>query len=574
MSNTQPYRTLKAFSVADCEIKAGPQYPHGILCGFPSVMGNMDLYGDVIFPGAFKECLSRFLAAGFISQDHRWETTALVGFPTLAEERGARLYSEFAFHSDEASQVARAKAQERIAAGKEMGLSIGFSMKPGTWIYFEDGPELLKYAKANGYPMGLFDVKDISECSEACCAIITISELWEYSLTPVPADQQAIAISVKSAGASASVRDIARSGKIDTRTHSRSTTMPATTLIGKKAICGGRGFGLASRDMSWSGSEAQKRVKEKTGANDEPNVAMAKAYVVCRGDKDEFTSYVFPFCDVVDGELKAVPKALVTIAQSLQGARGGAELSDEDRDGAKSFLEAYYAKMRTAFDDDTIVVPWAKDESDKSAEGAIAPRFKGQFLGNYVEHDMCMSAVAQACYSIMDHHSDALRGAGQFKDMGAADCDQCLSDGHDEFKDLCMAVHRAVAANQGAETPEEGVESMKRILMSMLSAGGLGSGLSYDRHAEMVVSTFAAFNERTEEKVDIRKKENREISSANRAQIARVIEQIKGALTEAEDLYARTEPAAVQNAQNAIEVAKFKRDAMRRLAQITLDEAA
>jgi hypothetical protein len=39
------------------------------------------------------------------------------------------------------------------------------------------------------------------------------------------------------------------------------------------------------------------------------------------GKADDFTAYKLPIADVIDGKLKAVPRAVMAAAQVLQGAR-------------------------------------------------------------------------------------------------------------------------------------------------------------------------------------------------------------------------------------------------------------
>jgi hypothetical protein len=49
--------------------------------------------------------------------------------------------------------------------------------------------------------------------------------------------------------------------------------------------------------------------------------------------------------DVIDGRLKAVPRAVFAAAGVMEGARGGVDLPDRDVDRVKSHLAKYYAKL-------------------------------------------------------------------------------------------------------------------------------------------------------------------------------------------------------------------------------------
>ena len=58
-----------------------------------------------------------------------------------------------------------------------------------------------------------------------------------------------------------------------------------------------------------------------------------------------FGSYKLPIADVIDGRLRAVPKAVFAAAGAMRGARGGVDIPDADRKGVIRHLEKYYAKM-------------------------------------------------------------------------------------------------------------------------------------------------------------------------------------------------------------------------------------
>jgi HK97 family phage prohead protease len=74
--------------------------------------------------------------------------------------------------------------------------------------------------------------------------------------------------------------------------------------------------------------------------------------------KKDFGGYKLKFADVADGQLVAVARGIFLCAAVMQGARGGIDIPDADRDGVKAHIAKYYAKCRKAFDDDSIVPPW------------------------------------------------------------------------------------------------------------------------------------------------------------------------------------------------------------------------
>jgi hypothetical protein len=113
---------------------------------------------------------------------------------------------------------------------------------------------------------------------------------------------------------------------------------------------------LADRDRSWDGDAAEKRVRAWADAEDEPDARYRDAHVWYDADeKDRFGAYKLLIADVVDGRLKAVPRAVMAAGAVMQGARGGIDLPKKDIDRVKSHLAKYYAKMG-----DT--PPWERDD--------------------------------------------------------------------------------------------------------------------------------------------------------------------------------------------------------------------
>ena len=103
---------------------------------------------------------------------------------------------------------------------------------------------------------------------------------------------------------------------------------------------------LADRDQEWDGDAAEKRVRKWADAEDEPNQKYRDAHVWYDADKKQnFTAYKLLITDVVDGELKVVPRGLMTAGNVMQGGRGGVDLPEQDVDRVKSHLAKYYEKM-------------------------------------------------------------------------------------------------------------------------------------------------------------------------------------------------------------------------------------
>ena len=103
---------------------------------------------------------------------------------------------------------------------------------------------------------------------------------------------------------------------------------------------------LADPDREWDGAAAEKRVRARVDAEDGPNAAYRDAHVWYDADKKEnFTAYKLLIADVVNDKLVAVPRGVMAAGGIMQGAHGGIDLPESDRDRVKSHLAKYYRKM-------------------------------------------------------------------------------------------------------------------------------------------------------------------------------------------------------------------------------------
>lgn len=106
----------------------------GRVTGYASVTGVIDRVGDVVLPGAFLG-LERLVRDGFVAVGHEW-TRLPVGWIVAAVEDARGLKVTLAFHETEEGRTAEQMVRERIAAGKTVGLSIGYVVREsarGTW---------------------------------------------------------------------------------------------------------------------------------------------------------------------------------------------------------------------------------------------------------------------------------------------------------------------------------------------------------------------------------------------------------------------------------------------------------
>jgi hypothetical protein len=102
---------------------------------------------------------------------------------------------------------------------------------------------------------------------------------------------------------------------------------------------------VASESRRWNGDAAERRVRRWAGATDEPNAKYSRAHLWHDAAAEEnFTAYKMLIADVIDGELKVVPRAVMAAAGVLDGARGGVDIPVADVSTAKKHLAKYYAK--------------------------------------------------------------------------------------------------------------------------------------------------------------------------------------------------------------------------------------
>jgi hypothetical protein len=144
-----------------------------------------------------------------------------------------------------------------------------------------------------------------------------------------------------------------------------------TATLGVKTATDFGDLPLYDRDYRWNSSAALGRVRKwasSDGSGDKDTIdwgKYSKAFFWFDPDDDSsFGGFKLPFADITEGKLYAVPRGIFAAAGALQGARGGVQISIVDQDHIKDVVDRYYAKMRRQFDDDSIIVPWAK-----SAEG-------------------------------------------------------------------------------------------------------------------------------------------------------------------------------------------------------------
>lgn len=121
---------------------------------------------------------------------------------------------------------------------------------------------------------------------------------------------------------------------------------PKANIIGVKAAVPYQNLPLAPETTVWDGDAAESRMR---GDLDSPDASYRKGFLwFDSANADEWGAYKLPIADIIDGERKAVPRAIFAAAGAMRGARGGVDIPQADRAGVISSLNKYYAKMDMA----------------------------------------------------------------------------------------------------------------------------------------------------------------------------------------------------------------------------------
>lgn len=105
-------------------------------------------------------------------------------------------------------------------------------------------------------------------------------------------------------------------------------------------------YDLADQDMEWDANAANARIRKITGSDDKPSDNYKNSFMwYDSANADNFTAYKLPFTDVVDGKIKAIPRAIFAIAAVLKGARGGVDIPESDKQKVADNVNKYYKKM-------------------------------------------------------------------------------------------------------------------------------------------------------------------------------------------------------------------------------------
>lgn len=133
-----------------------------------------------------------------------------------------------------------------------------------------------------------------------------------------------------------------------------------------KGASGKTTWALADRDLAWDGEAAHNAIVEKATKEDGTlDEALMKSVHFWFDDSapDKIGSYKLLFCDVIDGNIKAIPRGIF----ACTGGHGlaVADIPEGDVAGVQAKIATYYKRMAKQFDDDSIKPSWEDDDSGK-----------------------------------------------------------------------------------------------------------------------------------------------------------------------------------------------------------------
>lgn len=142
-------------------------------------------------------------------------------------------------------------------------------------------------------------------------------------------------------------------------------------------VVGDTGLPFSSRGREWSSSDAVARVLEWAGGPENLDVnRFRQAFLYEVPDADPYTvdAYRFPFADVVDGKLVAVPSAVFKVATKHDGV-DSADIPESDKETIRRRVSALYRRMSDDFGDPGLVSPFEhRDFAVIGEQFAVASR--------------------------------------------------------------------------------------------------------------------------------------------------------------------------------------------------------
>jgi len=255
----------------------------GIFQGYASVFNEkVPDFDEIVLPGAFKQTLNHHGGRVAILDNHDTRNEIGTGIEATEDKNGLLVTGQLAINVD---GVAVQKAKERWALMKLAK----------------------KHGRRTGLSIGFRSIKD--EVKQGTRYLQEIA-LMEYSLTSFPA-------------------------------------APNALVTEMRTVVAYQDFPLADVERPWKAAAAEKRWRAKCGGDDNLNWQKYHTGFLWYDAKnpESITSHKLLIVDVIDGSVKAVPRAIFAAAAAVQGARGGVNIPEADKARVRKHLEKYYKRL-------------------------------------------------------------------------------------------------------------------------------------------------------------------------------------------------------------------------------------
>jgi len=276
-----------------------------IIEGFAST-NVVDRVKDIVEPKAFEKTMNTFMkiATLLFNHDLNQPIGTVIGYKIT--DKGLWIRAKIGQGFEPADTV-----WKMIEQGIVKTFSIGFSIPEGGEEWTKDGIRVIKEL-----------------------------DLHEISVVTVPANHEAIF-------------EVSTDGKILNVKYGHNKEEKAVEPFKNLPII----------DKPWDKRVAIEQCRKwasSDGSGDPDKINFDK-YKKCfmwydKDRKEELTAYKLPFVYIVDGKPHACKRAIMTIAAVLQGARGGVNIPEADKEKVKKVVESYYKKWND-------VPPWKREKS-------------------------------------------------------------------------------------------------------------------------------------------------------------------------------------------------------------------
>lgn len=172
----------------------GAEQTQAGLKGIALAYGQLDSYCSVFAPGSGIESLDSFVANGSFLSGHDADDLP-IGFIRSAVDIGTGIEVEVDYHSTDDALAARTVAKERLAAGKKVGLSIGFIV--GNYIEYPNGEAMIQGLETMRQDLSKYNLEAIAKCQRECYLIMKIDKIMEVSQVNFPSVPESEASSVR-----------------------------------------------------------------------------------------------------------------------------------------------------------------------------------------------------------------------------------------------------------------------------------------------------------------------------------------------------------------------------------------